>query len=80
MMTGMGNDGLLGFRALHQAGGYILAQDEESSVIYGMPKAVIDDAIVHEIHSLSDLPEAIASCFKLHACAPAAEKRPARHF
>jgi len=74
MMTGMGNDGLLGFRALHQAGGYILAQDEESSVIYGMPKAVIDDAIVHEIHSLSDLPEAIASCFKLHACVPQAEK------
>ncbi len=70
MMTGMGNDGLLGFRALHKAGGYILAQDEASSVIYGMPKAVIDDAIVHEIHSLDDLPEAIASCFKLHACTP----------
>jgi|JI8StandDraft_1071087.scaffolds.fasta_scaffold02017_8 two-component system chemotaxis response regulator CheB len=79
MMTGMGNDGLLGFRALHQAGGYIIAQDEESSVIYGMPKAVIDDAIVHEIHSLSDLPEAIASCFKLHACAPAVEKRLRQH-
>lgn len=80
MMTGMGNDGLSGFRKIHQAGGYILAQDEASSVVYGMPKAVIDDAIVQEIHSLTDLPEAIASCFKLHACAPAAEKRPGQHF
>lgn len=74
MMTGMGNDGLLGFRKIHQAGGYILAQDEASSVVYGMPKAVIDDAIVQEIHPLSDLPEAIASCFKLHADIPSTEK------
>ncbi len=71
MMTGLGNDGLLGFRRIHKAGGYIIAQDEASSVIYGMPKAVIDDAIVQEIHPLSDLPEAIASCFALHAVRPA---------
>ncbi|MBK9249026.1 MAG: chemotaxis-specific protein-glutamate methyltransferase CheB [Ignavibacteria bacterium] len=76
MMTGMGNDGLVGFRELHKAGGYILAQDEESCVIYGMSKAVIDDAIVNEIHSLQDIPEAIASCFTLKSVAPPSQSTP----
>lgn len=40
--TGMGDDGLLGARNLVAAGGKILAQDRESSVVYGMPRAVTE--------------------------------------
>ncbi len=46
VLTGIGCDGLEGGRALHQRGGVILAQDEESCVVYGMPKAVTDDALI----------------------------------
>ena len=38
MLTGMGDDGVEGLAALHQAGGLTLAQDEQSCVVYGMPR------------------------------------------
>lgn len=41
ILTGMGNDGLAGMKEMKAKGGYIVAQDEETCVVYGMPKAVI---------------------------------------
>lgn len=45
VLTGMGNDGLAGSRAIHAAGGRILTEAESSSVVYGMPRCVFEDGI-----------------------------------
>ncbi len=41
ILTGMGNDGLVGMKEMKAKGGYIIAQDEETCVVYGMPRAVV---------------------------------------
>lgn len=42
ILTGMGKDGSSGLKNLHSRNGHVIAQNEESCVVYGMPKAVID--------------------------------------
>ncbi|MEM1166739.1 MAG: chemotaxis-specific protein-glutamate methyltransferase CheB [Planctomycetota bacterium] len=45
VLTGMGEDGVIGARELVDRGGTIVAQNESSSVVYGMPRAVVDNDI-----------------------------------
>ncbi len=45
MMTGMGSDGLDGARAVHECGGLVLAQDEATSAVWGMPGRVTEAGI-----------------------------------
>lgn len=52
ILTGMGMDGARGCRKVKQAGGIVLAQDEESSVIYGMPRAVAEMGLADRIESI----------------------------
>lgn len=49
ILTGMGQDGLEGARALRGAKGRLIAQDEASCVVYGMPKAVVDAGIADKV-------------------------------
>lgn len=56
ILTGMGNDGTLGLRLLKRHGCFVIAQDELSCVVYGMPKAAVDAGIVDAVLPL----EAIA--------------------
>lgn len=41
ILTGMGNDGLVGIKEMKSKNGYVIAQDEDTCVVYGMPKAVV---------------------------------------
>ncbi|MCC6747092.1 MAG: chemotaxis-specific protein-glutamate methyltransferase CheB [Deltaproteobacteria bacterium] len=59
ILTGMGNDGVEGLVALRRAGGIVLAQDEASSVVYGMPGAAVAAGAVHEVLPVSRLAERI---------------------
>jgi two-component system chemotaxis response regulator CheB len=58
ILTGMGEDGIEGLRALRRAGGRILAQDEASSVVWGMPGAAVSAGLPDLIAP----PEEIAAC------------------
>jgi two-component system chemotaxis response regulator CheB len=53
VLTGMGQDGLLGCEAIREAGGQILVQDEASSVVWGMPGAVARAGLADRILPLS---------------------------
>ncbi|HEU0034376.1 MAG TPA: chemotaxis response regulator protein-glutamate methylesterase [Kofleriaceae bacterium] len=55
VMTGMGKDGAAGALAIKRAQGKTLAQDAETSVIYGMPKAAIDAGAIDEVAALADI-------------------------
>ncbi|UPY37250.1 chemotaxis response regulator protein-glutamate methylesterase [Sediminicoccus sp. KRV36] len=60
ILTGMGHDGLMGCRALAQAGGAIWAQDEASSVVWGMPGAVARAGLAQEQGTPESLGDALA--------------------
>lgn len=55
IMTGMGNDGLQGLKSLKNHKGLILAQNEETCIVYGMPKAAVDAGIVDKVLPLNEL-------------------------
>lgn len=60
VLTGMGNDGTKGLAAMKRAGSYNIAQDEESSVVWGMPGHAYKSGVVNEVVSLSDMPQKIS--------------------
>jgi two-component system, chemotaxis family, protein-glutamate methylesterase/glutaminase len=59
ILTGMGKDGAEGLLEMRQAGAITLGQDEESALIYGMPRAAFERGAVMQQHPLSHIAEAI---------------------
>ena len=59
ILTGMGDDGARGMLEMKQAGSFNIAQDEASSVVFGMPKEAIKLDGVHKVLSLGNIPAAI---------------------
>jgi two-component system, chemotaxis family, protein-glutamate methylesterase/glutaminase len=55
MLTGMGHDGLAGTRILHKLGATILAQDEATSAVWGMPGAVVHENLAHAVLPLRQI-------------------------
>jgi len=64
IMTGMGRDGLEGCRALKERGGRIFAQHPHGCVVYGMPKAIIENDLADRVLPLSRMGPAILSHLK----------------
>lgn len=64
IMTGMGCDGCDGMREIKNAGGYSIAQDEPTCVVYGMPKAVVDAGLADEIKPVQNIAQAIVEAVK----------------
>jgi two-component system chemotaxis response regulator CheB len=61
ILTGMGRDGTAGLGAVRRAGGHVIAQDEPSSIVWGMPGSAVEAGVVDEVRPLSAIPAAVAS-------------------
>jgi two-component system, chemotaxis family, protein-glutamate methylesterase/glutaminase len=61
LLTGMGEDGATGLQAVRRAGGRTLAQDERSSVVFGMARVAVERGAVERVLPLDEIPEAVAA-------------------
>lgn len=65
LLSGMGRDGLEGARNIVDAGGSIFAQDEASSAVWGMPRAVVDAGLASAILPPEQIAARIAACAEM---------------
>ena len=61
ILTGMGNDGALGLRLLKRYGCFVIAQDQASCVVYGMPKAAVDAGVADVVLPLEGIANRIVA-------------------
>ena len=59
IMTGMGKDGAEGILRIKEAGGYTMAQNEETSIVYGMNRVAVERGAVYDVVPLSEIPKKI---------------------
>jgi two-component system chemotaxis response regulator CheB len=59
IMTGMGRDGMEGCRGLKERGAHVIAQHPDGCVVYGMPKAVVDEQLADRVVPLGDIAAAL---------------------
>lgn len=64
LLTGMGRDGAFGLLALRQAGAMTIAQDEASSIVYGMPREAAQLGAVERVASLSEVGPLLTEMFR----------------
>ena len=64
ILTGMGEDGLLGLKKMGTKGSVILAQSKASCVVYGMPRAAVEEGIVTKVLDINGLITSIQSAIK----------------
>ncbi|MFC4406203.1 chemotaxis-specific protein-glutamate methyltransferase CheB [Haloarchaeobius iranensis] len=62
-LTGMGKDGAAGIEAIKAAGGTTIAQDEETSPVFGIPKQAIETGCVDQVLPAEEIPAGICSTF-----------------
>ena len=64
ILTGMGSDGVSGLRIVKERGGYVVGQDEASSVVYGMPRAAAVAGLVDRVVALENVAETLCELTK----------------
>lgn len=64
LLTGMGSDGAEGMLALKKAGWFTIAQNQETSIVFGMPKAAIEQGAIEEVLPLGLIGDAVLHYFK----------------
>ena len=71
LLTGMGRDGALGLLKIRQAGGITMAQDESTSIVYGMPREAALLGAAQQILRIGDIAPRLAALNrdKVEACA-----------
>ncbi|MBI3833985.1 MAG: chemotaxis response regulator protein-glutamate methylesterase [Planctomycetes bacterium] len=67
ILTGMGCDGTAGLQTIRRAGGYIIAQDEATSVVWGMPGSAVQAGLADEVRPLPEIASAAVAMFKASA-------------
>ena len=83
ILTGMGDDGATGIKEMHDSGACTFAQDEETCIVYGMPKAAEEMGASVKVLKLPAIPLGIVKALKAEkrvpvASAPASPCPPAR--
>lgn len=64
ILTGMGHDGAKGMQAIKRQSGLTIAEDQSTSVVFGMPKAAIEAGVVDAILPLPQVADGIVQCLK----------------
>lgn len=65
ILTGMGSDGTSGAALIHGSGGWVIAEAEDTCVVWGMPRSVVEAGVVDEVKPLDQIPEAIIKAVKV---------------
>jgi len=78
VLTGMGADGVQGLEALRASGGHVIAQDEGSSVVYGMPRAAVEAGVVDLVLPLDEIGGYLTSLVAPASATPSSPARPKR--
>jgi len=59
ILTGMGSDGTTGCQLVHEAGGYIIAEDESTCIVWGMPRSVYEAGLADSVLPLTEIASGI---------------------
>ncbi len=59
ILTGMGQDGVIGLRKVKERGGFVIGQDAATCVVYGMPRAAAQAGLVDRVVALDDIADAL---------------------
>ncbi|OGT95871.1 MAG: hypothetical protein A2X80_08075 [Geobacteraceae bacterium GWB2_52_12] len=62
ILSGMGDDGVVGMQTIRKAGGFTIAQDEKSSVVYGMNRGAVESGCINRVLGLVDIPNELLAC------------------
>ncbi|HEY0466219.1 MAG TPA: chemotaxis-specific protein-glutamate methyltransferase CheB, partial [Polyangiaceae bacterium] len=75
ILTGMGRDGAQGLEAMHAEGAHTIAQDEATSIVFGMPRAAIELGAVTEVAALGDIARQLVAALEHSPSAQSARRR-----